>query len=180
MTRRTVLAALLAVVAIFAAGFIVGQASASRPAQQTVPGSLRPVTTDAPASVPSRTPAALAGTPQRSDHPAPHRPDSLPGHGTQAPKATGMRAAPSKPPRTASTLRGTATWYAYRRGEAAAGPALRAALGPGWRGSVVYVEGLRVRLTDWMRADRLIDLDSRTFAALAELSRGVLPVTVSW
>ena len=44
MTRRTLLAALLAVVAIFAAGFIVGQASASRPAQQTVPGSLRPVT----------------------------------------------------------------------------------------------------------------------------------------
>ena len=40
-------------------------------------------------------------------------------------------------PRTA--LSGTATWYRYRSGQAAAGPALRAFLGRGWRGSVVHV-----------------------------------------
>ena len=33
-------------------------------------------------------------------------------------------------------------------------------------------------LTDWMRADRLIDLDVRSFAALADPSLGVLRVRV--
>lgn len=142
--------------------------------------------------------SAAAGAPLS---PAPRR-RRLGGH-TQPPAATlaprPARAAsvpvPPTPPavRTArppAGVRGVATWYAWRPGQAAAGPRLRAALGPGWRGRTVYVftgrrcipkvNCVRVRLTDWMRADRLIDLDSRSFAFLAPLSRGVLRVTVSW
>lgn len=80
---------------------------------------------------------------------------------------------------------GTATWYSWRPGEAAAGPALRAALGSGWRGSTVTVtsagHSVTVRLTDWCAcgSGRIIDLDSRSFARLAPLSTGVIRVTVS-
>ncbi len=78
---------------------------------------------------------------------------------------------------------GQASWYRYVPGGAAAGPRLRSALGPGWRGSTVTVCAavcLRVTLSDFMRADRLIDLDSRSFAALAPLSQGLTEVTVTW
>jgi len=115
--------------------------------------------------------------PQRPASP-PETPRAAPEHRTALPRPAG-RIGP-----VAAGVRGIATWYAYRPGQAAAGPALRRALGPGWRGTVVTVcagsSCLRVRLTDWMRADRLADLDSRSFAALAPLSRGVLEVTVSW
>lgn len=87
---------------------------------------------------------------------------------------------PVAAPRVSGSLTGTASWYAWRPGEAAAGPSLRRALGPSWRGRVVLVDGIRVRLTDWMVADRLVDLDSRTFAAIAPLSRGLTEVTISW
>jgi len=84
---------------------------------------------------------------------------------------------------------GWATWYAAGPGQAAAGPALRAALGPGWRGQLVTVsvpdrKPVVVRLSDWCAcADRhgrptLIDLDRAAFASLAEPSRGVIAVTV--
>ena len=76
-----------------------------------------------------------------------------------------------------------ASWYRYVAGQAAAGPRLRSALGPGWRGSVVTVCAatcVRVTLSDFMVRDRLVDLDSRSFAALAPLSQGLQEVEVSW
>jgi hypothetical protein len=87
----------------------------------------------------------------------------------------------------APTVTGIASWYAYIPGGAAAGPALRTALGPGWRGMSVAVcrtnggamACVRVTLSDFMRADRLIDLDSRSFAALAPLSQGIVKVSVT-
>ncbi len=92
------------------------------------------------------------------------------------------RLATAKPWQGKHSLRGTATWYAYRPGQAAAGPALRRALGKSWRGRTVTVNGQRVTLTDWCACGggRIIDLDSRTFAALAPLSRGVMRVKVRW
>lgn len=85
-------------------------------------------------------------------------------------------------------LGGSATWYDYHQGQAAAGPALRSALGSDWRGQVVTVEAngrsVTVRLTDWcacgMRGgrDTLIDLDDADFAHLAPLGRGVITVTI--
>jgi hypothetical protein len=83
------------------------------------------------------------------------------------------------------SVSGDATYYAYHPGQAAAGRALRLALGPNWRGKSVNVTAnghtIRVRLTDAMgRTPRLIDLDPHDFAALAPLSQGVLRVVVSW
>ena len=82
-------------------------------------------------------------------------------------------------------LTGPASWYRWHPGEAAAGPGLRAALGPDWRGRLVVVtragSSVTVRLTDWCGCPggRLIDLDSRAFAALAPLSRGVIQVRIA-
>ena len=96
---------------------------------------------------------------------------------------------PSMTPAYASAhsqhIDGLATWYRYHPGQAAAGRALRQALGPHWRGKWVSVTAnghtIRVRLTDSMgRTSRLIDLDPHDFAHLAPLSQGVLRVTVSW
>ena len=77
------------------------------------------------------------------------------------------------------SLRGAASWYC-RAGVsvchsqhpdtggvdayAAAGPRLREAIGPGWRGNIVSVDGIRVKLVDWCqchkgeRHEKLIDL----------------------
>ena len=84
-------------------------------------------------------------------------------------------------------LSGTASWYRYHEGQAAAGPALRQMLGPDWRGMTVQVCAatcISVVLTDWCQCyrgtgrERLIDLDRRDFAALAAPSRGLVQVTV--
>jgi hypothetical protein len=84
-----------------------------------------------------------------------------------------------------TAIRGSATWFAAPRGTAAAGPALRAFLGPHWRGTVVTVtangHSVTARLTDWCLCSsaRVVDLDKRSFAKLADPSRGVIHVTVS-
>lgn len=81
-------------------------------------------------------------------------------------------------------LVGIASWYRYVAGQAAAGPRLRELLGPGWRGSIVTVGGLAIRLTDWCQCyqgtatERLIDLDARDFARLAPLARGLVTVEI--
>ena len=103
----------------------------------------------------------------------------------RAPSMTDTWIASTTPPATTKpsrALTGRATWYAYRSGQAAAGPALRTALGKSWRGRTVTVNGQRVTLTDWCACGggRIIDLDSRTFAAIAPLSRGVVRVDVRW
>jgi hypothetical protein len=85
------------------------------------------------------------------------------------------------------SVSGQATWYRWRPREAAAGPALRRALG-NWRGRVVTVCRIertaavcaKVTLTDFMRADRLVDLDLHTFTLFAPRERGVVKVTVTW
>jgi hypothetical protein len=84
--------------------------------------------------------------------------------------------------------RGTASWYAASGLVAAAGPALRRALGRPWRGRVVRVvaggRAVTVRLVDWCRCyrdtagERLIDLGDEAFVRLAPLSAGLLPVEV--
>lgn len=66
---------------------------------------------------------------------------------------------------------------------AAAGPALRVG---NWRGRVVNVcdggDCIAVTLVDWCQCygTRVIDLSAYAFEHFAALSRGVLPVTVSW
>jgi hypothetical protein len=86
---------------------------------------------------------------------------------------------------TGHVLKGRASWYCNNDGSrgpisachyqypdtsgynayAAAGPKLRAALGSHWRGKIVYVDGLRVKLVDWCQCyggqsgvEKIIDL----------------------
>ena len=98
-------------------------------------------------------------------------------------------------PVTTHALRGPASWYC-RAGVspctatnpdlggfdayAAAGPKLRAAIGPSWRGTIVWVDGVRVRLIDWCqcfegeRQEKLLDLYYDVFA------RTGTAVTIRW
>lgn len=120
--------------------------------------------------------------------------EGLPGPTTSMPATTRPGASVgrlvSKTSWASSTLapvaiRGLATWYrAPSAHDAAAGPGLRRALGPGWRGTEVRVcaadRCLTTRLTDWCACPggRVVDLDRRAFARLADPSRGVIAVMV--
>ena len=141
-------------------------ASTPRPAQQAV---------FSPAS---------GRTGQPDDHPGAQPAGPVPGRitpSTSAVTASGPESTGN--PGTARPLRGYASWFRSPAGVSAAGPALRAALGPGWRGTSVRVcHADRCTVTvlgDWMRADRLVDLDDDAFRALAPLSVGVLAVTLT-
>ena len=84
----------------------------------------------------------------------------------------------------AATVTGTASWFRSPAGVSAAGPGLRAALGEGWRGTRVTVTGPAgsavVTLGDWMRRDRLIDLDAPVFVRVCgALALGICRVTVT-
>lgn len=92
-------------------------------------------------------------------------------------------------------LAGIASWYCLSKRSpctvgygpdqlvAAAGPALRAALGPGWRGTAVTVTArgvsVRVQLIDWMgNPAALLDLYAGVFRELAPLGVGLVDVEV--
>ena len=98
-------------------------------------------------------------------------------------------------PLTTHVIRGPASWYC-RAGVspctntnpdlggfdayAAAGPKLRAAIGPSWRGSIIWVDGIRVRLIDWCQCyrgesnEKLLDLYYDVYA------RTGTAVTIRW
>lgn len=97
------------------------------------------------------------------------------------------------------SISGTASWYCragrsvcttgYPDGPgfdafAAAGPALRRALGPDWRGRIVYVDGIRVKIVDWCQCskglarEKLLDLYYDVMHRLG--SEGVTHVVVTW
>jgi hypothetical protein len=106
----------------------------------------------------------------------------------------GARPSPARRPasRPGARIMGRASWYDWRTGEAAAGPALRRSLGPSWRGQTVVVcrtletfaACAKVKLTDWCQCyegtprERIIDLDRATFALFAQPSRGIVNVEV--
>jgi Lytic transglycolase len=82
-----------------------------------------------------------------------------------------------------NALRGVASWMPAPSGTAAAGPALRRALGVHWRYQRVTVtaggRSVVVLLNDWCACPRrLIDLSAGSFARLAPLSRGLVVVTI--
>ena len=70
----------------------------------------------------------------------------------------------------------TAGFDAY----AAAGPRLRAAIGGSWRGRIVSVDGLRVKLVDWCQCyegranEKIIDLYFDVYRAVGSA------VTIRW
>lgn len=169
MTRRTTIAVLLAILASFAAGRAT---AAPRSAHDIPAGSVGFAEPD----------RGRIGAPPSPAAPA--DPTALPADHAATAVVVPADDAPAPEASMPAGLVGIASWYRYVAGQAAAGPRLRAALGPGWRGMVVVVSGLSVRLTDWCqcfegRADeRLLDLDSRTFSRLAQLTRGLVAVEV--
>lgn len=95
-------------------------------------------------------------------------------------------AVPERAPRHVTTHArpGVASWFDARTGTAAAGPALRRALGSHWRGSAVIVtangHSVRVVLDDWCACrGRLLDLSRGSFAQLADPSRGLVRVSIA-
>jgi hypothetical protein len=205
MTRTvaTWAAAWIAIAAAVAAGVLVGSllvhvilpepahaASRSAPLEPLRSGG---VTMKRTPTLPSR--AGLSGQPERAKAvtPAPYPAGPVPGRITPSPSPIGMRPASVETPPPATprghVVSGVATYFASPSGVSAAGPALRAALGPGWRGTRVTVcAGVRCVVTvlgDWCACGprpggpTVIDLDDNVFAALAPLSRGVIRVTVA-
>jgi len=150
-----------------------GQASISADPQ---PRTLTPTTLRPAPSVTTpelRAPSPFGGSVAPSARPVPKA----------APVPTGGSKA--VPAASKTGISGTASWFASPRGVSAAGPALRTALGPGWRGRQVSVCAgpacITVVLGDWCACSRrVIDLDDNQFARLAPLSRGVVEVSVRW
>lgn len=184
---------LAAILAAFVLGLVLGASVTATP-----PGSPEPLPSLAPVVVPSipEAPHVPGASPLPSpvaatSSPSPTVGASMPA--TPVPTVTG--AAPGH------SLTGTASWYCLPRSActrgypatglfAAAGPALRAALGPNWRGRVVTARAngraVRVRLIDWCQCyagtsrERAIDLYASAFRQLAPLSHGVIKVEVRW
>jgi len=103
--------------------------------------------------------------------------------------AAEAQTAPIVTPAPTRSLDGRASWYRYHQGQAAAGPRLRKMLGSDWRHQQVRVcqggDCVIVTLTDWCQCyrgekrERVIDLDSRDFAALAPTGDGLTKVSIS-
>lgn len=136
--------------------------------------------------------------------PASGVPSLLPAADARQPTATVVASVPGTDagysetvPRNAGnypTLTGVASWFCRPPSSvctkgypascqcAAAGPRVRAWLGPDWRGSEVYVStedrSIRVRLVDFCACPtgKVLDLFASSFAFLAPLSRGVIEV----
>ena len=122
-------------------------------------------------------------------------PRALPSIGVPRPLVVTIPPPAPPAPRTTHTLVGFASYYCYAGSSpctsgypdgggfdayAAAGPKLRAALGSGWRGKVVLVDGVRVKLIDWCQCykgqsnEKLLDLYHDVFARTGS------PVTIRW
>lgn len=185
---------------VLAGGLLLGAlspAAASRSAQQAdLPFPSGRMTTERADPLPSPDSAGRSGAPHDpASVPAAASGDARPAGAPPSP-ATGMRPASSEAPRTAASLRGIATWYCLpgrspctagypaTGAYAAAGPALRAALGD-WRGRTVTVSAdgrsVEVALVDFCRCDGggLIDLYAGVFGQMAPLSVGLVRVTVT-
>ena len=145
----------------------------------------------ASAAVRSAIPAASMTGPVLSVAPSARRPNVSVGVTQPSAGITGFDKAPTataiSKPSSVGALTGQATWFAYVPGDAAAGPALREALGPNWRGTVVTVTSggrqVWVTLLGWCACQpptRLLDLDVRAFSVLADPAMGVIPVEVAW
>ncbi len=94
-------------------------------------------------------------------------------------------AARTSPASVTGSLSGAASWFKSPIGVSAAGPALRAAIGAGWRGTRVRVTGPAgaawTVLGDFMARDRLVDLDVSIFPkACGALWLGLCEVEVTW
>lgn len=108
--------------------------------------------------------------------------------GIPVPKGRGTSSSGTDAARTTAPLTGKASWYPAPGSVAAAGPRLRRALGPGWRGTWVRVStgkrSVTVRLDDWCQCfkdlpiEKVIDLSDDDFSVLAPTSVGSVRVRI--
>lgn len=134
--------------------------------------------------------ATVAPEPSYSPTPRPTpRPTPKPSAAPRPPQRGPV--APSGFPRGAVRISGVATWYCdpawpspcaagfgWRGAYAAAGPELRRALGPHWRGRIVWVNGVRVQLIDWCACggNHVIDVYHLTWRKIPHPDE----VTIRW
>lgn len=99
-----------------------------------------------------------------------------------------VKASPRQPSRSGRSITGVATWYckpgvsrctygyAWNGPYAAAGPALRAALGPHYKGRHVWVNGVEVVLIDWCACGggHVIDVYWNTWRTIPNPDRAVV------
>jgi hypothetical protein len=167
------------------AGFEPGgpQAIAESAFQPVVLPSPSPATLAAPAPVvlrPSPNLGPLADLFVATDPPPRAQPDVPEATPFIVPAPTPTATPTPKPTVTTThSISGLASWYCRAgvspctsshpdtsgfNAYAAAGPRLRRALGSDWRGSIVYVDGIRVKLIDWCQCyegqsnEKLLDL----------------------
>ena len=209
MRRRPRRSLLNAVAPLIVAGTLIVAATAAAagidPAPPTpIPDSaFAPVTLPSPATgetgeLPARAARSIGVIPDADRAPTTEILGSLAAAQPERPQPTirePNRIAVEIKPVTTHVIRGPASWYC-RAGVspctnrnpdlggfdayAAAGPKLRAAIGPSWRGSIVYVDGIRVRLIDWCQCykgepnEKLLDLYYDVYA------RTGTAVTIRW
>lgn len=188
MRPRLAIATALAAVTILAASAIAVPPTPTTQTTSAFTPFTLPVETG-PAPIETRSPgsfdALLAPVPATLGEPGTAPIPTLSPRRQPAPTAGVVRKQPPAP-KTSHVLRGTASWYCNSNtaraqasichssypdtgafnAYAAAGPRLRAALGGGdrWRGRIVYVDGVRVKLVDWCQCyggggnEKVIDL----------------------
>ena len=165
---------------------------------QVIPGSaFQPVV------LPSQSPASLAAPAPSSDlrpafgglietDPPPRAQPPLPVASPVVVPVATPRPVTTPKPTTTHSITGRASWYCRAgvspctadypdtsgfNAYAAAGPRLRRALGADWRGSIVYVDGIRVKLIDWCQCyegqsnEKLLDLYYDVFARVGSTVR---------
>ena len=147
-----------------------------------------------PSMAPVRVPDRLADVPVLADPFLASPPPERAQPSLAAPTVVVRNVAPPAPA-TSHSITGRASWYC-RAGwspctvnhpddggvdaYAAAGPRLRAAIGPTWRGHVISVDGMRVKLIDWCQCykgepnEKLLDLYYDVFARVGS------NVTIRW
>lgn len=160
------LAAALLVAVMSTGAMLPATTSADQPAPTTTPPPTAWIVPEDHGKTAWATPGATARVAAATATPAPE------------PSATAMPAA---------RLAGRASWYGTGM-VAAAGPALRAWLGRGWRGTTLRVCAPQrgcvvVQASDWCLchvggSERVIDLGRDAFAQLADPARGLVRVTV--
>ena len=209
MRRRPRRSLLNAVAPLIVAGTLILAATAAAAGIDPAPPTPLPDSAFAPVAVPSRATVETGELPVRAMRSRGASRDadrdltteilgSLAAAQPQRPQPTVRepnRIAVEIKPITTHVIRGPASWYCRAgvspctntnpdlRGfdaYAAAGPKLRAAIGPSWRGSIVYVDGIRVRLIDWCQCykgepnEKLLDLYYDVYA------RTGTAVTIRW
>ena len=180
MPARAFRSRLIATATLLVAGTFVLAANGAAGIEPNLPAPIsesafRPVSVPAPSTGVFTAPRSIVAVPVIQD---PWLATPPPGRAQPSIAAAKPIVVPVRP-KTTHAISGPASYYcragispctadypdrAGFQAYAAAGPRLRAAMGPSWRGRIVYVDGIRVQLIDWCQCyqgesnEKLLDL----------------------